>query len=43
MGKELANFLFTLKAYLEIKGVTSDTKQVQYAATRLDGNALVWW
>ena len=42
-GKELANFLFTLKAYLEVKGVTSDTKRVQYAATRLDGDALVWW
>ena len=42
-GKELANFLFTLRAYLDVKGITSDTKRVQYAATRLDGDALVWW
>ena len=25
-GKELANFLFTLRAYLEVKGITSDMK-----------------
>ena len=42
-GKELANFLFTLRAYLEVKGITSDMKRMQYAATRLDGDALVWW
>ena len=32
-----------LKAYLDVKEVTSDDKKIAFAATRLEGNALVWW
>ena len=42
-SKDLANFLFTLKAYLDVKDVTSDDKKIAFAATRLEGNALVGW
>lgn len=32
-----------LKAYLDVKDVTSDEKKIAFAATRLEGDALVWW
>ena len=42
-SKDLANFLFTLKAYLEVKNVQSENRKIAFAATRLEGDALVWW
>ena len=32
-----------LKAYLDVKDVTSDDEKTAFAATCLEGNALVWW
>ena len=42
-SKDLANFLFTLKAYIDVKDVTSDDKKIAFAAVCLEGNGLVWW
>ena len=42
-SKDLANFLFTLMAYLDVKDVTSDDKKIAFAATCLEGDALMWW
>ena len=42
-SKDLANFLFMLKVYLDVKDITSDSKKTTFVATRFKGNALVWW
>ena len=40
-SKDLANFLVTLMAYLDVKDVTSDDKKIAFAATGLEGDGLV--
>ena len=42
-SRDLVNFLFTLKSYLDVKAVTAEAMKIALAATRLEGDALVCW
>ena len=41
--RELSNFLFSVKQYLDTVGVVDDVARQQFAVTLLRDRALTWW
>ena len=41
--KNLSNFLFSVRTYAGVLGISMETEQVKLAVTLLEGRALTWW
>ena len=41
--KLLSNFLFQVKTYAEVVGISAESEWVKLAITLLSGRSLIWW